>query len=186
MTKGYAAIGVEGGSKARNIGAVLRTAHAFDAAFVFLVASRFSKREVMQSDTSKSINQRPLYLFDTSRDLALPQGCQLVGVEMTEDAGDLPSFHHPRMAAYILGSERMGLSDEMISLCDHVIKIPTQFSLNLAVTGALVLYDRLQSLGRFAPRPMMPGAADNTTITPDFGKPLWHKKHARKNQSFND
>ena len=109
-----------------------------------------------------AIEQLPFHMFDSTEDFRLPQGCQLVGIELTDDAHLLPSFRHPRMAAYILGSERMGLSDNMLELCDHVIQIPTRFSLNLAVAGALVLYDRMQSMERFAPRPLMPGGGTDT------------------------
>ena len=34
------------------------------------------------------------------------------------------------------------------------MRIPTRFALNLAVAGALVLYDRLLQHGRFAERPV--------------------------------
>ena len=78
----------------------------------------------------------------------------LVGIELLEDAVDLPSFRHPLNAAYVLGPERAGLSPALLARCDHVVKIPTRFSLNLAVAGALVLYDRLLQHGRFAERPV--------------------------------
>ena len=35
-----------------------------------------------------------------------------------------------------------------------MVRIPTRFALNLAVAGALVLYDRLLQHGRFAERPV--------------------------------
>jgi tRNA G18 (ribose-2'-O)-methylase SpoU len=178
--RGYAALGVEEVSKARNAGAVIRTAHAFDAAFAFLVGGKTGRREINQSDTSNAAEQIPLYQFEGPRDLALPSGCQLVGIEITEDAYDLPSFRHPRRAAYILGSERAGLSADMLDLCDHTVKIPTRFSLNLAVAGALVLYDRMLSLDRFAPRPLMPGGATEALPEPVFGEPLWKKKDRRR------
>lgn len=180
--RGYAALGVEGVSKARNAGAVIRTAHAFGAAFAFTVGGPLSQREIAHSDTSKAIEQIPLYMFASAQTLALPEGCALVGIELTDDAVVLPSFRHPRSAAYILGSERMGLSEDMLDICDHVIKIPTRFSLNLAVAGALVLYDRLQSLERFAPRPTMPGGPTEVLEEPVFGEPLWMKKHRRREQ----
>ena len=41
----------------------------------------------------------------------------------------------------------------MLARCRHVVRIPTRFALNLAVAGALVLYDRLLQHGRFADRP---------------------------------
>ena len=45
----------------------------------------------------------------------------------------------------------------MLSRCDHVVRIPTRFAVNLAVAGALVLYDRLLQQGRFAERPVRVG-----------------------------
>lgn len=178
LGRGYAAIGVEGVSKARNAGALIRTAHAFGAAFAFFVNAQLSQRELVQADTSKALRSVPLYSFADAHSLALPEGCSLVGVEITDDAHDLPSFRHPRMAAYLLGSERLGLSPAMLGLCDHVIRIPTRFSLNLAVAGALVLYDRMQSQGRFAPRPATPGGPAEPLPEPVFGKPLWMRKQA--------
>ncbi len=178
--RGYAALGVEGISKARNAGAVIRTAHAFGAAFAFTVGETLNRREIAHADTSKAIEQIPLYMFNSARELALPEGCKLVGIELTDDAVALPSFRHPRSAAYVLGSERLGLSEEMLELCDHVVKIPTQFSLNLAVAGALVMYDRLQSMERFAPRPTMAGGPTEALPEPVFGAPLWLKKERRR------
>src|SRR5215471_6489860 len=116
--KGYFGIGVEGVSKAMNVGTLFRTAHAFLASF------------------------------------RLPQGCRLVGVEITDAPIELPSFRHPRQAPYILGAERQGLSADVQSICDYVVKIPTRFSVNLGVAGALIMYDRQLSLGRHAPRPV--------------------------------
>ena len=76
-------------------------------------------------------------------ELSLPTGCALVGIELLEDAVDLPSFRHPLNAAYVLGPERSGLPPGLLERCQHVVRIPTRFALNLAVAGALVLYDRL-------------------------------------------
>ena len=45
----------------------------------------------------------------------------------------------------------------MLARCDHVVRIPTRFCINLAVAGAVVMYDRVLSLGRFAPRPLHAG-----------------------------
>ena len=73
---------------------------------------------------------------------------------MLEDAVDLPSFRHPLNAEYVLGPERAGLSAGLLQRCDHVVRIPTRFALNLAVAGALMLYDRLLQHGRFAERPV--------------------------------
>ncbi len=47
----------------------------------------------------------------------------------------------------------------MVERCAFVVRIPTRFCINLATAGAIVMYDRLLSLGRFARRPVAPGGA---------------------------
>ena len=81
----------------------------------------------------------------------------MVGCELVDDAVDLPSFCHPLNAAYVFGPERSSLSPAMLARCHHVVRIPTRFCINLAVAGAVVMYDRVLSLGRFAPRPLHAG-----------------------------
>ncbi|MGB0747633.1 MAG: RNA methyltransferase [Magnetospiraceae bacterium] len=157
--KGYFGIGVEGVSKARNTGALFRTAHAFGAGFVFTIGAAYEKGAGGRADTTRSEGQVPFYSFPDLPALVLPQGCDLVGVELLDDAVDLPSFRHPRRAAYVLGPEKGSLSPEISARCDHFIRIPTQFCVNLSVAGAIVMYDRLISLGRFAGRPVAPGGA---------------------------
>lgn len=163
-----------------NFGAVTRTAHAFGASFTFSVAVATSMREIDLVDTSSSTRNIPFYEFDTTEELMLPKECALVGVEITEDAIDLPSFRHPRCAAYVVGPERGGLSDAMLGRCDHVVKIPTRFSINVGLASALVMYDRLITLGRFAPRPEQAGGPSESRQVPAFGAPAWVRKQRRQ------
>jgi tRNA G18 (ribose-2'-O)-methylase SpoU len=152
--RGYFGIGVEGVSKSENVGALLRTAHAFGAAFCFSVGPGWDARAARHADTAETPTHVPLWRFPDLAALDLPQGCVLVGIELLDDAIDLPSFRHPLSAAYVLGPERAGLSPALLARCRHVVRIPTRFALNLAVAGALVLYDRLLQHGRFADRPV--------------------------------
>jgi tRNA G18 (ribose-2'-O)-methylase SpoU len=154
--RGYFAIGVEGISKAVNLGNLMRSAHAFGASFVFTVGA--DARALMHTDTSKASAHVPLYHWRSLAELELPKGCSLVGVEILDDAAELPSFPHPLQAAYVLGPERGRLSPELVSRCRHLVRIPAAFSLNVATAGAVVMYDRLRSLGRFASRPVAEGA----------------------------
>ncbi len=160
-TRGYFGIGVEGVSKGENVGALLRTAHAFGAAFCFSVGAGWDARAARHADTAETPTHVPLWRFPDLAALELPQGCVLVGVELLDDAIDLPSFRHPLNAAYVLGPERAGLSPALLARCRHVVRVPTRFALNLAVAGALVLYDRLLQHGRFAERPV--GSATGST-----------------------
>ncbi len=156
-TRGYFGIGAEGLSKSANVGALLRTAHAFDAAFCFLVGSGFDARAGRSADTADTPAHVPLWRFAGPEQLELPERCVLVGVELLDEATDLPSFRHPLNAAYVVGPERSGLSPALLARCRHVVRIPTRCALNLAVAGALVLYDRLLQHGRFAERGVMSG-----------------------------
>lgn len=178
--RGYFGIGAEGLSKAMNAGALFRTAHAFGASFLFTVNGACNRSELRKSDTSKSWAHVPLHDFDSWQDIRLPAACRLVGVELTDSAIELPSFTHPPQAAYILGPERGGLSPEVIALCAHVVKIPTGFSVNVALAGAIVMYDRLLSRGRFAHRPQMPGGPAEPLPPPEFGPPLWVRKQRNR------
>ncbi len=156
--KGYFGIGVEGLSKQRNLGALMRTAHALGAQFLFTVGADFTRRVERQSDTSSATDMLPMYAFDTLADMRLPDDCAMVGIELTDDAVELPSFRHPTRAAYVLGPERASLSPEMTERCAYVVKIPTRFCINVGLAGALVMYDRMLSMGRFAERPVKAGA----------------------------
>jgi len=157
--RGYFAIGSERISKAMNLGALMRTAHAFGASYVFSIEAEHQLKEAYAADTSKTAGQIPYYQYDRIEELQMPRGCQLVGVELTDDAVMLPTFRHPMQAAYILGPEKGNLSQGIIDRCDHVVKIPTKFCINVSLAGALVMYDRHLAFGGYAPRPIMPGGA---------------------------
>ncbi len=154
--RGYFAIGAEGISKPMNLGNLLRSAHAFGASFFFTIAPAFAAREVRPSDTSDAGKHLPLYSYDSVEDLVLPRGCQLVGIEFDEAAAELPSFRHPQAAAYVLGPEKGSLTPALLERCDFLIRIPTRFCVNVGTAGAIVMYDRMISHGRFARRPVTP------------------------------
>lgn len=174
--RGYFGIGAEQISKPMNVGALFRTAHAFGASFVFTVDAAYQKREGGKADTSDTVSQLPFYSFPAIDHMVLPEGCAIVGVEITEEATELPSFRHPRNAAYVLGPERGRLSDGMLERCEHVVTIPTRFSINVSLAGALVMYDRLLSLGKFAERPLMPGGEGTPRPEHVHGAPVIRKK----------
>jgi tRNA G18 (ribose-2'-O)-methylase SpoU len=155
--KGYFAIGAEGISKPMNLGALMRTANAFGASFVFSVNAEDRTKIAYKSDTSRTFKTVPYYQWASIDEIVLPRECQMVGIELTEEAVDLPEFKHPRMAAYVLGPERGSLSPEMQAKCKHIIKIPTNFCINVSLAGALVMYDRVRSMGGWRDRPVMPG-----------------------------
>jgi tRNA G18 (ribose-2'-O)-methylase SpoU len=176
--RGYFGIGVERLSKPMNLGSLLRTAHAFGASFVFTIDVGFEADAVQRSDTADTPSQVPLYTCADVDSLMLPHGCALVGVELRDDAVALPSFRHPHRVAYVLGPERDSLSPALLERCDFVVKIPTRFCINVGLAGALVMYDRMISLGRFAERPLIPGGPVPAPAPHRYGAPVLRRRRA--------
>jgi tRNA G18 (ribose-2'-O)-methylase SpoU len=150
--RGYFGIGVENLSKPGNAGNLFRSAQAFGAGFIFTVGGSYTKGRGAHSDTSRSVTQVPYYDFPDVAGMAVPEGCRLVGIELLDEAQELPTFKHPTRAAYVLGPERGSLSPEMTAACAYVVKIPTAFCINVAMAGAIVMYDRAISVGNFGER----------------------------------
>ena len=171
--RGYFAIGAERMSKALNLGNLMRSAHGFGASFTFTIGATYQALEA-RADTSKGQWHLPHYNWGTLADIALPQGCKLVGVELIDDAIDLPSFRHPLRAAYVLGPEQGSLSKELLGRCDYVVKIPTIFCVNVAMAGAIVMYDRTRCLAPFPERPLREGGEASQGVMRGRGRPGGH------------
>jgi len=155
--RGYFAVGVDGISKPMNLGNLMRIAHAFGASFFFNIAPQLKLTDARNADTSATEGTLPLYTYKSAGEFRLPVGCRLVGVEIVEDAIELPRFRHPAQAAYVFGAERHSLSPAMLKRCEFVVKIPMKFSINVGMAGAIVLYDRLISTGSYGSRPVAAG-----------------------------
>jgi tRNA G18 (ribose-2'-O)-methylase SpoU len=154
--RGYFAIGAERISKCLNLGNLMRSAHGFGASFTFTIGAPYQTLEA-HADTSKGAKHLPHFDWQSVDDMALPKGCRLIGIELLQGAIELPSFPHPLRAAYVLGAERGALSPRLLARCHQLVRIPSRFSVNVAMAGAIVMYDRVRCLGQFAPRPMREG-----------------------------
>ncbi|RNF25872.1 methyltransferase [Trypanosoma conorhini] len=81
----------------------------------------------------------PPYLDSLRRD-----GYTLIGIEQTAGSVPMASYQFPKRAVILLGAEGHGVPAELLPLLDVCVEIP-QFglirSLNVHVTGALVLYE---------------------------------------------
>lgn len=176
--RGYFGIGVEGITKEQNLGNLVRSAHAFGASFFFVIRPELDVRAVRGSDTSGAFDHMPFYIWDSVDDMDLPKGCQLVGVEFMENSIELPSFRHPVRAAYVLGPEMGDLSEEILAKTDYTIKIPMKFCINVGIAGAITMYDRVISMGRFIERPVKVGGPDI-----DMSLPKEESHHRRRIRS---
>jgi len=159
--RGYFGMGVEGITKPFNVGNLLRSSHSFGASFFFTINPVVDLKAMRVSDTSGAFDHLPFYSYEKPQDMILPHKTSIVGIEFLEDSIELPSFRHPPRAIYVLGPEKGNLSDSMIERCDYTIKIPMKFCVNVGIAGAIVMYDRLITMGKFVDRPVHEGAPDN-------------------------
>lgn len=140
--RGYFGIGIYQPKTTENMGTLWRSAFLFGADFIFTVGARYKKQP---SDTPKAMLHVPLYHYADFDDLIehLPAASSLVCIEMIEGAKTLKEMSHPERAVYLLGAEDYGIPEELTKGYQTVY-IPTErpFSMNVAVCGSLVLYDR--------------------------------------------
>lgn len=140
--RGYYGIGIENTKSKFNIGTLWRSAFIYGASFIFTIGRRYEKQP---TDTLCAWRHLPLYHYESRDDFfkaAIPHSCMLIGVEMDKRAKPLAEFCHPQRALYVLGSEDDGLSEKMMARCHQLIVLPGEYSVNVAVAGSIVMYDR--------------------------------------------
>lgn len=140
-TSGYFGIGIYQGKTAENIGTLWRTADLMGASFVFTIGRRY---KVQASDTMKTTKHIPLYHYETFFEFYkhMPIGAKLIGIE-TLTVTPIKQFIHPKQAIYLLGSEDNGLPEYVIEKCHEVVILPGRRSMNVAVAGSIVMFDRV-------------------------------------------
>jgi len=146
--RGYSAVGLYHPKNPINVGGVLRAAHCFGAAFVAMEGPRWGKSVRLggiPTDVHRYGRGSPLITVDRLHDL-VPHSCQAIAIEVTGDV-QLHHFVHPHRALYIFGPEDGSLGDDVLTSCQHVVRVPTIGCLNLAATVNVVLYDRLAKRG---------------------------------------
>lgn len=134
-------IGIQNGKTPENLGVLWRTAQNMGANYIFTIGNRYSKQSC---DTHHAVKSIPYFHYDSFEEFYknIPKGARLVGVELTDSAEDLETFNHPKRCVYLLGAEDHGLSNEAIEKAHFIIKFNTPKSLNVAVAGSIVMYDR--------------------------------------------
>jgi tRNA G18 (ribose-2'-O)-methylase SpoU len=149
-THGYYAIGIYKHKTEHNIGTLWRSAYILGAHYIFTVGKKYKKQT---SDVVRTWSRIPLFHYDAFEDLLnnIPHDCRLIGVEIDSNAQPLHEFDHPKRAIYLLGSEDFGLPQEVREKCHFLIKLPGFSSLNVAVTGSIVMHDRVTKVPTILP-----------------------------------
>jgi tRNA G18 (ribose-2'-O)-methylase SpoU len=125
-----------------NIGSVVRTANAFNAASVRVVGRRrWNRRGAMVTDRYLHVEHH-----EDAASLAAwarSQGLPLVGVDNLPGAVPIETYDVPRACVLLFGQEGSGLSDEARAACDATVSI-AQFgstrSINVGAAAAIAMH----------------------------------------------
>jgi tRNA(Leu) C34 or U34 (ribose-2'-O)-methylase TrmL len=146
---GYFGVGIVGGKNEANQGTLWRSAYQLGAAFTYTVGARFEKSS---ADTTKTWTNLPMYSHSDWNAFAANTPYDAVWVAVEMGGTPLRAFTHPDRAVYVLGSEDNGLPSSVLRACAHTVELPAtagrNASYNVAVSGALVMYDRLMKRRR--------------------------------------
>ncbi len=148
--QGFFAIGIYKHKTEHNIGTLWRSAYILGASYIFTVGKKYKKQT---SDVLKTWSRIPLFYHEEMQDLLnnIPYDCRLVGIEIDDNAIPLKDFNHPQRAIYLLGSEDFGLPQEVKDKCHFLVRLPGNSSLNVGVTGGIVLNDRVSKIPTILP-----------------------------------
>lgn len=139
-------VALDGVADPGNLGTILRTLDAVGGKGLLLIghatdpydptAIRASMGAIFSQALAKST-------FDQFAAWKKARNIPLVGTSGSADL-DYQEFLYPPRLVLLMGSEREGLSEAHIRLCDQVVRIPMigrSDSLNLAVAAAVTLYE---------------------------------------------
>ncbi|WP_349829352.1 TrmH family RNA methyltransferase [Brevibacterium litoralis] len=135
-------VAVENWQHDLNIGSVVRTANAFNAAAVHIVGRRrWNRRGAMVTDRYQHVDH-----FASVAGLAAwcaAQGLALIGIDNFPDSVPLETHDLPHDCVLLFGQEGPGLTEEAHAACDAVLSIEqygSTRSMNAAAAAAIAMH----------------------------------------------
>jgi tRNA G18 (ribose-2'-O)-methylase SpoU len=137
-------------TKEHNVGSLVRTAHAAAATEIILVGEReWNIEAASTAELFTSVVQLPD--IETFQDHLIVNRWDLVAVELDHRSVNLFDAEYPVRPCFLVGAERGGIPEELLSQAELVVQIPQWGlipSLNLAIAGSIVVYDHLAKTHR--------------------------------------
>ena len=140
---------VEDVNKPHNLSAILRTC---DAAGVF-EANFISKKNLVKTFNSTAQGSQKWIKLNTHENIISAvselknKGFKLYGTSLNNQSVDFRNFDYSKNVCFVLGAEKWGLSDELISKVDESIFIPMRGmvqSLNVSVAASILLFEAIR------------------------------------------
>ncbi|MDC3147113.1 tRNA (guanosine(18)-2'-O)-methyltransferase TrmH [Prochlorococcus sp. AH-716-I09] len=140
---------IEDVNKPHNLSAILRTC---DAAGVF-EANFISKTNAVKTFNSTAQgSQKWVKLKNHENTISAisdlkNKGFKLYGTTLNSESVDYRNFDYSQKTCFVLGAEKWGLSNELISMVDQSIYIPMRGmvqSLNVSVAASILLFEAIR------------------------------------------
>ena len=140
---------VEDVNKQHNLSAILRTC---DAAGVF-EANFISKRNAVKTFNSTAQGSQKWVKLNNHESTIKAisdlknKGFKLYGTSLNSESVDYRNFDYSQNTCFVLGAEKWGLSNELISMVDQSIFIPMRGmvqSLNVSVAASILLFEAIR------------------------------------------
>ncbi len=140
---------VEAVNKPHNLSAILRTC---DAAGVFEANFICEKDKVKTFNSTAQGSQKWVKLNNHETTISAvselkKKGFKLYGTTLNERSIDYRNFDYSENTCFVLGAEKWGLSDQLISKVDESIFIPMSGmvqSLNVSVAASILLFEAIR------------------------------------------
>ncbi|KAJ1493953.1 Alpha/beta knot methyltransferase, partial [Baffinella frigidus] len=150
---GYFQIGIIGTKTEANLGTLWRSAFQLGAAGIFQIGCRFAQAR-HSCDVTNAHAKIPLVEYPEWNDFARSAPFSATWVTQSSTlhilSEPLETFEHPKRAVYILGSEDHGIPGNVLKVCHKSVSLPSVRypSFNVAVSGSIVMYDRIAKQAR--------------------------------------
>lgn len=124
-----------------NIGTVIRSANAFNLTEVFYFGKKkFDRRGAVGCHNYTDVT----YLSSMEEVVSLKDKYEFVAMETSSNA--IPMYKHvwKPNSLIIMGCEAHGLSEDVLSICDHILEIPMRGSVrsfNVGSCASMAMYD---------------------------------------------
>ena len=129
-----------------NLGAMIRLADNIGATEVCFLGNEDDHRlgKVRRSAASSRDNIRWYFSEETDLHKIVPEGKTIVAIETADNATCIYDTKLPENVAFIVGSERHGIREELLKQCETVVYIPVPGptrSLNVSHAAAVALFE---------------------------------------------
>ena len=138
---------------AYNVGSLFRTAEALGVNHIYLCGLPPSPDNTKTSRTALGSDQWIPWSYHESSEECLAilkkQDVKIYSLETADTAIDVNTFTPQAPCTIVLGNERYGIAQHLLTMCDEIISIPMQGrknSLNVGVCGGIALHTIIKNL----------------------------------------